>query len=183
MRIKVEHVPYIAQKVAVDLSKSGIVRLTRGLEPVAAEAKKVLENNIKEEAALDEKVHDMLEANEDAIEEQLADDRKMFFMIKKKLAAQFNVILDYEERFSDIAHKILDELYEEDLMAYDIEEIRIKNVIYSAMTGFISETSVIEDTVYEKIKGMEKKIYPGSVEYDILFEKFYREELVKRGMA
>jgi len=74
-------------------------------------------------------------------------------------------------------------IYEEDLIHYDIEEIRIKNVIFGAMTGFIKDNDAIEDAVYEKIKTYQRKIIPGTDDYDILFEKLYREELNKRGMA
>jgi len=183
MKIKMQHAGHIAQKVSIELNKSGIVTMTKGLEPVAEEAKKVIEQNIKEEAALEEKVHDILDANEDAMDEQNVDDRQLFFMIKKKIAAENGVILNYEDRFSDIAHKILDELYEEDLIHYDIEEIRIKNVIYGAMTGFIADNDAIEDAVYEKIKSYQRKIIPGTDDYEIMFEKLYREELTKRGMA
>ena len=183
MKVKLQHVPHIAQKVAIELHKSGIVTMTKGLDPVAEEAKKVLEESIKQEAALEEKVHDILDANEDAMDEQNVDDRQLFFMIKKKIAPEFGVILSYEDRFSDIAHKILDELYEEDLIHYDIEEIRIKNVIFGAMTDFIKDNDAIEDSVYEKIKTYQRKIIPGTDDYDILFEKLYKEELNKRGMA
>jgi len=183
MKVKLQHVPHIAQKVAIELNKSGIVTMTRGLEPVADEARKVLEDSIKQEAMLEEKVHDILDANEEAMDENNVDDRQLFFMIKKKIAPEYGVILSYDERFSDIAHKILDELYEEDLIHYDIEEIRIKNVIFAAITGFISDNDAIEDAVYEKIKTYKREIIPGTDDYNILFEKLYGEELLKRGMA
>ena len=179
MKVKLQHVPHIAQKVAIELNKSGIVTMTRGLEPVAAEARKILEESIKQEAALEEKVHDILDANADAMDENNVDDRQLFFMIKKKIAPEYGVILSHEDRFSDIAHKILDELYEEDLIHYDI---RIKNVIFGAITGFIADNDAIEDAVYEKIKTYKREIIPGTDDYNILFEKLYREELVKRGM-
>lgn len=183
MKVKLQHVPHIAQKVAIELNRSGIVTMTKGLEPVAEEARKVLEESVKQEAALEEKVRDILEENEDAMDEQNVDDRQLFFMIKKKIAPEYGVVLSYEERFSDLAHKILDELYEEDLINYDIEEIRIKNVIYEAMTGFISDNDAIEDAVYEKIKSYKREIIPGTDDFNILFEKLYKEELIKRGMA
>jgi len=69
------------------------------------------------------------------------------------------------------------------LIHFDIEEIRIKNVIYGAMTGFIKGNDAIEYAVYEKIKSYKREIIPGTDDYEILFEKLYREELNKRGMA
>ena len=47
MRIKLPHTPYIAHKIAIDLLKSGFVNLTRGVEPVAACAKEILDNDLQ----------------------------------------------------------------------------------------------------------------------------------------
>jgi hypothetical protein len=156
--------------------------MTKGLEAVANEAEKILHENVKQEMALEEKADEICEANEEEIEFMLADERQLFFMIKKKLAPEFGVILDYEERFSDISHKILDELYEEDLIHFDVTENRIKNIIYNAITSFIADISEIEDAVMDKIRSYKKRYIPGTDEFDILHEKLYREELMKRGM-
>ena len=44
MRIKLPHTPYIAHKIAIDLLKSGFVNLTRGVEPVAAGEKEMVDD-------------------------------------------------------------------------------------------------------------------------------------------
>jgi hypothetical protein len=182
MKISLKTIPHISNKISIDLAKSGAVTLTKGLEPVAHEAEKILQENVKKEMALEEKVNEYLEENEEEIEFMLADERQLFFMIKKKLAPQFDVILDYEERFSDIAHKILDELYEEDLIHFDVNENRVKNIIFNAITSFLADTSEIEDAVMDKIRSYKRKFIPGTDEFEILHEKLYREELMKRGM-
>jgi len=182
MKISLKTIPHIANKIAIDLNKSGVVTMTKGLESIANEAHKVLEQSVRQEMALEEKVNEICEANEEEIEFMLADERQLFFMIKKKLAPEFGVILDYEERYSDISHKILDELYEEDLIHFDVTENRIKNIIYNAITSFIADTSEIEDAVMDKIRSYKRKFIPGTDEFEILHEKLYREELMKRGM-
>ncbi|MEN4053512.1 MULTISPECIES: DUF507 family protein [Sulfurimonas] len=182
MKISLKTIPHISNKISIDLAKSGAVTLTRGLEPVAHEAEKILQESVKKEMALEEKVNEYLEENEEEIEFMLADERQLFFMIKKKLAPEFDVILDYEERFSDIAHKVLDELYEEDLIHFDVNENRVKNIIFNAITSFLADTSEIEDAVMEKIRSYKRKFIPGTDEFEILYEKLYREELSKRGM-
>lgn len=182
MKMTQKTIPHIANKIAIELNKSGVVSMTKGLEPIVAEAQKVLLESVKQEMALEEKVNEICDANEDEIEFMLADERQLFFMIKKKLAPEFGVILDYEERFSDLAHKILDELYEEDLIHFDVTENRVKNVIYNAMTSFMADASEIEDAVMDKIRSYKRKFIPGTDEFDILHEKLYREELMKRGM-
>ena len=182
MKISLKTVPHISSKIAIDLNKSGVVTMTRGLEAVAYEAEKVLLHNIKQEMALEDKADEICEANEEEIEFMLADERQLFFMIKKKLAPEFGVILNYEERYSDISHKILDELYEEDLIHFEVTENRIKNIIYNAITSFIADTSEIEDAIMDKIRTYKKKYIPGTDEFDILHEKLYKEEMMKRGM-
>ena len=182
MKISLKAIPHISNKIAIELNKSGVVTMTKGLEPVASEAQKILEEDVKKEIALEDKVNDICDDNEEEIEFMLADERQLFFMIKKKIAPEFGVILNYEERFSDVSHKILDELYEEDLIHFDVTENRIKNIIYSAITNFMADTSEIEDAVMDKIRSYKRKFIPGTDEFEILHEKLYREEMMKRGM-
>ncbi|WP_457747524.1 DUF507 family protein [Sulfurimonas sp.] len=182
MKISLKTIPHISNKIAIDLNKSGVVTMTKGLEPVTLEAHKILEESVKKELLLEDKVNQYLEDNEEEIEFMLADERQLFFMIKKKLAPEFEVILDYEERFSDLSHKILDELYEEDLIHFDVTENRIKNIIYNAITSFLADNSEIEDAVMDKIRSYKRRFIPGTDEFEILHEKLYREELMKRGM-
>ncbi len=183
MKVSLSHVKHIANKIAVDLNKSGVVTLTRGLEAVAAEAEKHITENVKKEIALEERVNEIVDENEEQIDFYLADERQLFFMIKKKLADEYGVILNYEERFSDLAHTILDNLYEEDLISYDVNENRVKNIIYDAITGFVADTNEIESAVIDKLRTYKRKLIPGTDEYEILFDKHYQEELQKRGMA
>jgi len=182
MKISLKTIPHISNKIAINLNLSGAVTMTKGLEAVAHEAEKILIDNVKKEMALEEKAHEICDANEEEIDFMLADERQLFFMIKKKLAPEYDVILNYEDRFSDISHKILDELYEEDLIHFDVTENRIKNIIYNAITSFLAESSEIEDLVMDKIRSYKKRYIPGTDEFEILHEKIYREELNKRGM-
>ena len=182
MKISLKTIPHISNRVAIDLNKSGVVTMTKGLDAVAAEAQKILLHSVKQEIALEEKAAQICDDNEEEIEFNLVDERQLFFMIKKKLAPEFEIILNYEERYSDISHKILDELYEEDLIHFEVTENRIKNIIYSAITSFIADASEVDDAVMEKIHSYKKRYIPGTDEFDILYEKIYREELTKRGM-
>jgi len=86
MKISLKTIPHIANKIAIDLNKSGSVTMTQGLERVAQEAQKVFEEDVKKEIALEEKVDLICDDNEEEIEFQLVDERQLFFMIKKKLA-------------------------------------------------------------------------------------------------
>ena len=182
MKLTLKSVPHIANKVAIELNKSGVVTMTQGMDPVVAAVEKILQENIKKEMALEEKANEICQEHEEDIEFMLADERQLFFMIKRKLAPEFDLILDYEERFSDLSHKILDELYEEDLIQYDVAENRIKNIIFNAITSFVAEDSELHYAVVDKIRSYKRKYIPGTDEYEILYEKLYKEELMKRGL-
>lgn len=183
MKVTLQQTKHIANKIAVDLSRSSTVSLTQGVEEVAAEAERHLAENVKKEEALEERVNEIVDENEEQIDFYLADERQLFFMIKKKLAPEFDVILSYEDRFSDLAHTILDHLYEEDLIRYDVSENMVKNIIYDAITDFVADTSEIESAVIDKLRSYKRKLIPGTDEYEILYEKHYQEELKKRGMS
>ena len=55
-------------------------------------------------------------------------------------------------------------------------------MIFKSFKSFANAYEEIDDIVYDKIKSMKKEIIPGSDEYELLYERLYQEELVKRGM-
>jgi len=182
MKIRLPHAPYIANKISIDLLNSGFVTLSNGLEPVVKEAQDLIEEDIKKEMSLEEKVENLLEDNEDDMEFMQVDRRNMFWLIKKKLAKEYKVILSYEDRYSDLSHRIMEVLWKNGLLEYSVAENRVKNIIYGAMENYINSFEDVEETVAEKITHYKRKLIPGSPEYDLVFERLYEEELRKKGL-
>ncbi len=182
MKIRLPHAPYIANKISIDLLGSGYATFTKGLEPVKAVAQEVIEEDLKKEQALELRVEELLDENEDELEFNQIDRRSMFWMIKKKMAKEYDVILSYEDRYNNLAHQILDRLWQNDLVEYNVAENTIKNVILTAMEVYVEGFEDIEEIVINKIQGMKRELIPGTDEYNIVFERLYREELKKKGM-
>jgi len=182
MRLKPQQTRYVATKIGIDLANAPFITMPKGREAVVEACKMVIDANLDKEFALDEKVKKILDENYDEIEFQHADERQLFFMIKKRMAPEAGVIMNYDDRYNDLAHHILDELYENYLAEYDVNENQVKNVIFKAFKAFSDAYDAIDDLVYDKIRGMEKETIPGSQEYELLYERFYEEELSKRGM-
>ncbi len=182
MKIRLPHAPYIANKIAIDMLNSGFIKLTQGVEPVAKLAKEFLEEDIKKEIALEERVNEILDENEDDIEFMQVDRKSMFWLVKKRLAKEYEVLLSYEDRFSELAHKILEEAWRENLIEYSVSENRVKNVIYNSIEQYLENFEGIEDIVAQQIENYKRKLIPGSAEYDLVFERLYEEELKRRGM-
>lgn len=182
MKIRLPHAPYIAGKISIDLLNSGYATFRNGIEPVKACVQEIFEEDLKKELALEQRVEELLDDNEDEMEFNRIDRRSMFWMIKKKIAKEYDVILSYEDRYNNVAHMMLDKLWQEDLMDYNIEDNKMKSVILKALEEYIEGFEDIEEVVIEKIKHMKRDLFPGSDEYNTVFERLYREELQKKGM-
>lgn len=182
MRLKAKQTGYVAAKIGIDLANAPFVSMPKGKDAVVKMCKMVIDANLEKEKKLDAKVNEMIEENYDEIEMQQVKERELFFMIKKRLAPEYDVIMNYDDRYNDVSHKILDELYENYLLEYDVNENQVRNVIFKAFKAFADAYDKIDDIVYDKIHKMEKKYIPGSVEYELIYERLYEEELRKRGM-
>ncbi|QWU80709.1 DUF507 family protein [Campylobacter novaezeelandiae] len=182
MRIKLPHIPYIANKITLDIMHCSFIEVKDQLEKINLCIKNVLENDVLNERRLDERVKKILEEQEEEIEFMQIDRKNMFWLIKKRLANEFRVILNSEDRHNNLAHEILSELIDNDYINFLVSENRVKNLIFSSIEGYLKIYEEIEDEVYEKISNYKTKPIPGSEEYELIFEKLYQEELRKKGM-
>lgn len=182
MRIKLPHAPYIARKIGLDLYNSGFIKFSSGTELVTISIKEILENDIKKEKALEDKVKELLEENENEMDFMQVDRKNMFWLIKKKLSKDYGVILSYEDRYSHMAHQILETLWKKNLIDYSVSENLVKNVIYNSIENYLKSYEDIEDIVVEKITNYKRKLIAGTYEYDLVFEKLYEDELKRKGM-
>ena len=182
MRINFTHVKYIANKVGIDLNKSGKITISSGLSNIIKVVEDILNEDLQKEYSLETKVKDLMDENESDIYIHRANEKELFKLIKRKLAEQYGITLSFEERYSILAHEILDKLYEDNLINYSISDNQVKNIIYNSIEDYSHNFSNIQKNVGEKIAGYKKKLIPGTDEYNIVFEKLYEEELIKRGM-
>ena len=182
MRMKLHHTEYISRRVARDLATCEVVEVRKTKEEIAVEIEKILDADIERELDLDEKVADILDEQEENIEFYNADYRQLFWLTKKRLANDYGVILNNEERFSDVAHKILDYLWEEDFIHYTCSDNQVKNIIFTSIDEFLKGFEEYDSAVLDKLKHYKRKLIPGTDEYDIVYHRLYEEELIKRGL-
>ena len=71
----------------------------------------------------------MLEAHQDTIERDEVNEKQLFAMIKKQLAKEKGFLLSYKERYSQLAHDILDALFEESYIDFNVPENVVKNFV------------------------------------------------------
>ncbi len=182
MKMKLHHTPYISRRISRDLVNCEFIEVRKTKESIAVEIERILDADINKELDLDEKVAELLENEEENIEFYNADYRQLFWMAKKRMANDAGVILNNEDRFSDIAHQVLDFLWEEDFIHYIVSDNKVKNIIFDSIDEFLQGFEQADGAVYEKIQTYKRKLIPGTEDYDLVYQRLYEEELIKRGL-
>jgi hypothetical protein len=84
-----------------------------------------------------------------------------------------------EDRISHLANRILDTLWKNDLADVS-DERRSLLCVKDAVARYFEVGDEIDSAVRAKLASYRPPKTPGSREYDVLFQKFYQEELAKR---
>ena len=182
MRLKKQHAQYISRKITKDIIHCDFIEVRKDKESITAQIQRIITEDIAKEVILDEAVEKLLDNQEEDIEFYNADYRQLFWMTKKRLANEYDLILNFEDRFSDISHQVMDYLYEEDFIHFEVSDNQVKNVIFNAVDNFMKGFDEADTLAYEKIKTYKRKLIPGTEDYDIIFNRLYEEELVKKGL-
>lgn len=180
MRLKMQHIQYISNKISIDLGHSQFITLFSPIQNIAQIASECLQEDIQKELGIEERVREILEERSDEIEDFGMDERELFRMCKRQLAKEENFSLSWDERCSDISHKILSKLHSH--IRFDASETIVKNIIYKAINDYSKIYEKAEEAVMEKLKKYKRKLSYGTEEYEIVFSKLYEEELRKKGL-
>ncbi len=183
MRLKLARIPHIANKIALDLYNSKLASLKVPLETLAKVAKDILEEDCKKEFHLDQQAQELVEKNQQEVEFLGVDERRLFWMIKKQLAEEEHFLLQWDDRYNALSHTILDIMLDRQYISFNVNKIRIKNIIFKAIDSYSKLNDSIHEEVMQKIKNYKRKILVGTDEYDIIYERLYNEELHKKGFS
>lgn len=84
-----------------------------------------------------------------------------------------------EDRISHLAHRVMDSLWKNDLADFP-EEPRSLLTVKDSITAFFALAEEIDQTVRKKLASYSQAKVPGSRDWEILYRKFYEEEVAKR---
>ncbi len=93
MALRKREIELLADKIAVNLIRSGNVKLNKDISILKAVIKAVLEEDVQKEKEIDLKTKKLLEQFSNEIEKEGADSSKLFLMAKKKVAKQEGFLL------------------------------------------------------------------------------------------
>lgn len=86
-----------------------------------------------------------------------------------------------EDRISHVSHLIADGLWKDELIDYnEDEEHKVVGEIKKAITDYLRVEDEADTIVRNKIASYSRPIPAGSREWDVLYQKFHKEEMQKR---
>ena len=83
-----------------------------------------------------------------------------------------------ESRVSHLAHLIIDGVWKNDLADFP-NEARALAETKRVLDEFFGGEDRLDDIVRQKIQSLSRRVAPGSREWDVLYRKYYEEELRK----
>jgi hypothetical protein len=83
------------------------------------------------------------------------------------------------EKVVHLSHLMLDALLDDDRVDYHGEENEVRQRIVASLKAELEREDAMEESVRRKIESQKRDIPEGSPEWDLLFRKYYEEELTK----
>jgi hypothetical protein len=83
------------------------------------------------------------------------------------------------EKIVHLSHLMLDALLEDDRVDYHGDENEVRQRIVALLKAELEREDAMEESVRRKIESQKRGIPEGSPEWDLLFQKYYEEELSK----
>jgi hypothetical protein len=86
-----------------------------------------------------------------------------------------------DDKISHLTHVILKGLVDKGVITPLTEEGQIRRDIRRVIVRELKIAEGIDEIVRRKLQSYSKKIYEGSSEWEVLYQKFFQEEAAKRG--
>ncbi len=184
MLIKEAQVPFISRKIAYDLLNSGYVTFPKGIDNAIKEIEEIIMDDVLWEREIEDKAREILAQQEEENEFLFydVDRREVFKLIKKKIAEEEGFNINKEERIEDLSHFLVKELWDKELIDYDVRDGKIKNIIFNSIMEFLNREKEARDEAFKKIEHYKRKLIPGTDEFNLVFQRIYEQELRKRGL-
>ncbi len=84
-----------------------------------------------------------------------------------------------EDRISHLSHLVIDRLYKDDLADFPDEPAALREAKGAFLT-FVHAEDEVDSFVRKKIASLSRNIPEGSREWEVLYRKYFEEEMKKR---
>jgi hypothetical protein len=87
------------------------------------------------------------------------------------------------EKVVQLSHAVVDHLVNSSDVDFIEDRETIRQKVVALLNGFLKEEEKMDADVRKKIASQKKEIPEGSPEWDILFRKYYSEEMKRLGVT
>ncbi len=193
MALPREYVAYLVAELTRRLEKSEKVKI-QNQAPVAEKIHQLLLEDFAKEERLNQEVRECLEKYSEQIRRDAISYQEMYKLVKKELLKKHRIIPSggsardggrlSRDKVIELSHRIVKDLAAlrpQVELVVEPNEVRLE--IVRLMQALLREESQIAQGVRDKILSQKRGIVEGSAEWDILFRKYYSEEMRKLGVA
>ena len=193
MSLPKEYVGYFSNELIKRLEKSAKVRIQNHAAAVE-KVRQVLDEDTAQADKLNQEVRDYLEQYQERIRRDAISYQDMYKLVKRELQKQHKITTVNRpepgegklsrDKVIELSHplaKALAALKPQVEFAEEPNEVRLE--IFRQMQALLREERQMDQAVRQKIHSQKREIVEGSAEWDILFRRYYSEELRKLGVA
>lgn len=84
-----------------------------------------------------------------------------------------------EDRISHLAHIITDGIWKDDLVDFTDED-KVLQEAKKSIADYLKIEDTVDDMARAKIRSLSRHVPEGSKEWEVLYKKYYQEELDKK---
>ena len=193
MSLPKEYVGHFSAELIKRLGQSGKVRIENQAAAVE-KARHVLDEDTAQADQLNQEVRDYLEQYQERIRRDGISYQEMYKLVKKELMKKHKIVISNRpdadgskysrDKVIELSHRMVKALAEPGGQVELVEEKNeVRLEIMRQMQGLLREESQMDHGVREKIRSQKREIAEGSEEWDLLFRKYYFDELRKLGVV
>ena len=86
-----------------------------------------------------------------------------------------------DDKVSHLTHVVLKGLIEKEALAPRVDEGQIRREMRRVVVNELKLADSIDEAVKRKLQSYSKKIYEGTSEWEVMYNKFFEEETSKKG--
>lgn len=191
MLLAKEFVAYLSRQLVKHMSP-GMIE-TAAPQVVADEIANVIVDELAVEDRLNDEVRDILDQYQDYMRKEGVSYQEMFRRIKNTLITQRKVIRAAgrdtgdsmklsRDKINDMSHKIVSVLRKSHDCRLKKQPNEVRLELVREITNLLQIEDKVERAARQKIRSQKREIAEGTEEYDILFRRYYAEELKKLGI-
>lgn len=191
MALPREYVAYLAAEMVEGLAKSGKVIL-HGRVAAGEKIRQVILDDFAQEERLNQEVRDYLEKYSAQIRRDAISYQEMYKLVKKELMKKYRIVTSSRpaadgsklsrDKVIELSHRLIKEFA---AMRGQIELVEAKNEVRLELVrqfqALLRAEYEMDQSVRQKIRSQRREIAEGSAEWDILFRKYYSDEMRKLG--